>query len=127
MKYGEYHCIFEEERKIWKFGDKRMQSLLEGMCNKAEYGLKDSRKAAGQLKEFSNSKVMLNVLNRSNSLYQYGKNTDITYSYNLYFLYVTSSTIISKTYLIMPDNKVTNVAHADNTYIIDYEGGKRHK
>ena len=53
------------------FREKRMQSLLEGMCNKAEYGLKDSRKAAGQLKEFSNSKVMLNVLNRSNFIYHF--------------------------------------------------------
>ena len=40
-----------------------MQSLLERIRNKVEYGLKDSKKVACQLEESSYSKRMKNVLN----------------------------------------------------------------
>ena len=35
------------------FSEERMQSVLEGMCNKVEYGSKYPQKMAGQLEEFS--------------------------------------------------------------------------
>ena len=35
------------------FGQQRMHSMLEGMWNKVEYDLKDSRNMAGQLEECS--------------------------------------------------------------------------
>ena len=44
--------IVAELSKIGNFGgfsEERIQSLLEGIWNKVEYGLKDSQKAAGQL------------------------------------------------------------------------------
>ena len=33
------------------FIEERTQSFLKGMCNKVQYALKDSRKAAGRLEE----------------------------------------------------------------------------
>ena len=54
------------------FSEERMQSLLEGMWNKVEYALKDSRKLAGQLEECSDSKGIQSVLNGSAFKYHYG-------------------------------------------------------
>ena len=49
-----------------------MQSMIELMWNKIEYDLKDSPKMAGQLEEFSNSKVMKSVLNGRTFKYNFG-------------------------------------------------------
>ena len=60
--------IAVELRKRGTFGgfsEEMMQSFLEGMWNKVEYALKDSRKSAGQLEECSYSKLMKCVLNGS--------------------------------------------------------------
>ena len=40
-----------------------MQSVIEGMWNKVEHALKNSRKMAGKLEECSDSKVMKSVFN----------------------------------------------------------------
>ena len=53
-------------RKRGKFGcfsEERIQLLIEGICDKVEYALKDSQKAAGVLEECYDSKVMQSVLN----------------------------------------------------------------
>ena len=58
--------IIAELRKRGTFGgfsEERIQSVLEGMWNKVDYSLKDSRKMAGQLEECSDSKVTQSVLN----------------------------------------------------------------
>ena len=58
--------IIAELRKSGTFGDfieESMQLLLEGMWDKVEYALKDSKKSAGQLEECSDSKVMQSVFN----------------------------------------------------------------
>ena len=49
-----------------------MQPMIEGMWNKTEYDLKDSRKIAGQLEECSNSKLMKSVLNGRTFKYHLG-------------------------------------------------------
>ena len=49
-----------------------MQLLLEGMWNKVEYDLKDSRKPAGQLEECSGSKIMQSVFNGRTFKYHLG-------------------------------------------------------
>ena len=49
-----------------------MQLLLEGMWNKVEYALKDSRKLAGQLEECSDSKLMISELNGRTVKYYFG-------------------------------------------------------
>ena len=36
---------------VGSFSEERMQLLIEVICNKVEYALKDSQKAASQLKE----------------------------------------------------------------------------
>ena len=44
--------IIAELRKrgtVGGFSEERVQKFLEGMCNKLEYALKDSKKSAGQL------------------------------------------------------------------------------
>ena len=46
-----------------RFSEEKMQSVLEGMWNKVEYSLKDSRKTADQLEECSDSKVVKSGLN----------------------------------------------------------------
>ena len=46
--------------------------LLEVMCNNVEYYLKDSQKAEGQLKEFSDSKRIQSVLNGRTFKYHLG-------------------------------------------------------
>ena len=56
------------------FSEERMQSLLEGMWNKVEYALKDSRKVAGILEECSDSKVMQSLLNGSTLKHHFGGN-----------------------------------------------------
>ena len=43
-----------------------MQLLLEGMWDKVEYALKDSKKSASQLEECSHSKVMQKLFNGRN-------------------------------------------------------------
>ena len=61
-------------RKCGIFGGcsgERMQSLIYGMWNKAEYDLKDQQKLAGQLEECSDSKVMKSVLNRKTFNYHF--------------------------------------------------------
>ena len=45
------------------FIEESMQLLLEGMWDKVEYALKDSKKSAGQLEERSDSKVMQSLFN----------------------------------------------------------------
>ena len=45
------------------FSGERMRSLLEGIWNKVEYGLRDSLKSAGLFEECSDPKVMQSVLN----------------------------------------------------------------
>ena len=49
-----------------------MQSVLEGMCNKVEYGSKYPQKMAGQLEECSDSKRMQIVLNGRTCKYNFG-------------------------------------------------------
>ena len=66
--------IIAELRKIGTFGsfsEERMQSLLEGMWNKVKYDSRDSKKAAGQLKECYYSKLMQILLNGRNSKYHF--------------------------------------------------------
>ena len=66
MKYEVLGNIIAELRKRGEFGgfsEERMQSVIEGMWNKVDYSLKDSRKMAGQLEECSDSKVTQSVLN----------------------------------------------------------------
>ena len=46
-----------------RFSEEKMQSVLEGMWNKVEYYLKDSRKLAGQLEECFDSKGVQSGLN----------------------------------------------------------------
>ena len=61
--------IIAELRKSGTFGgfiEESMQLLLEGMWDKLEYALKDSKKSAGQLEECSDSKVMQSLFNGSN-------------------------------------------------------------
>ena len=51
--------IIAELRKRGKFGgfgEERMQSVIEGICNKVEYALNELRKMTGQLEECSDSK-----------------------------------------------------------------------
>ena len=58
--------IIAELRKSGTFGgfiEESMQLLLEGMWDKVEYALKDSKKSAGQLEECSDSKVIQSVFN----------------------------------------------------------------
>ena len=58
--------IFAELRKraaSGSFIEESMQSVLEDMCNKVEYAMRDSRKIASQLEECSYSELMQNVLN----------------------------------------------------------------
>ena len=50
-----------------------MQLVLEGMWNKVDYALKDSRKMSGQLEECSDSKVMKSVFNGRNFKYHFGE------------------------------------------------------
>ena len=60
--------IIAELRKRGTFGgfiEERMQLLLEGMWDKVEYSLKDSKKSAGQLEEYSDSKLIQIPFNRS--------------------------------------------------------------
>ena len=45
--------------------------MLEGMRNKVKYALEDSQKMAGQIKEFSDSKLMQSVLNGHTFKYYY--------------------------------------------------------
>ena len=45
------------------FIEERIQLVFERICNKSEYDMKDLRKMAGQLEEFSDSKVVQSVLN----------------------------------------------------------------
>ena len=45
------------------FREERMHLLLEGMWNKVVYTFKDSPKAAVQLEDCSDSKVMQSILN----------------------------------------------------------------
>ena len=54
------------------FGEERMQLVLEGMRNKVEYALKDSRKMAGQVEECSDSKGLKSVLNGRSFKYHFG-------------------------------------------------------
>ena len=56
--------IIAELRKSRTFGgfiEESMQLFLEGMWDKVDYALKDSKKPAGQLEECSDSKVMQSV------------------------------------------------------------------
>ena len=58
--------IIAELRKSRTFGgfiEESMQLLLEGMWDKVEYALKDSKNSAGQLEECSDSKVIQIVFN----------------------------------------------------------------
>ena len=50
-----------------------MQSMLEGMWNKLEYELKNSKKLTGQLEECSYSRVIHSVLNGRTFKYILGK------------------------------------------------------
>ena len=55
-----------ELRKSGTFGgfiEESMQLFLEGMWDKVDYALKDSKKSACQLEECSYSKVMQSVFN----------------------------------------------------------------
>ena len=54
------------------FSEDRMQSLLEGMWNKVKCDLKDSQKVAGQLEDYSDSKVIQSVFNGSTFKYNFG-------------------------------------------------------
>ena len=66
--------IVVEFRKRVTFGvfsEERIQFVLEGMGNMVEYALKDSRKAASQLEECSDSKGMQSVLNGRNFKYYF--------------------------------------------------------
>ena len=63
-----------------------MQSVLEGMWNKLEDALKDSRKMAGQLEEFSYSKGMQSVLNGMTFRYHFGEVGFICFLSNAHFL-----------------------------------------
>ena len=61
--------IIAELGKSGTFGgfiEESMQLLLEGMWDKVEYALKDSKISAGQLEECSDSKVMQSVFNGRN-------------------------------------------------------------
>ena len=58
--------IIADLRKSRTFGgfiEESMQFLLEGMWDKVEYALKDSKKSAGQLEECYDSKLMQSVFN----------------------------------------------------------------
>ena len=58
--------IIAELRKSGTFGgfiEERMHFFLEGMWDKLEYALKDSKKSAGQLEECSDSRVVQSVFN----------------------------------------------------------------
>ena len=61
--------IIAELRKSGTFGgfiEESMQLFFEGMWDKVEYALKDSKKSAGQLEECSDSKVTQSVFNGRN-------------------------------------------------------------
>ena len=58
--------VIAELSKTGNFGifiEDRIQLLLEGMWDKVDYALKDSKKSAGQLEECSDSKGMQNLFN----------------------------------------------------------------
>ena len=61
--------IIAELSKSGTFGgfvEESMQFFLEGMWDRVEYALKESKKSAGQLEECSDSKVMHIVFNGRN-------------------------------------------------------------
>ena len=54
-------------------GEKRMQSVLEGMWNMVYYVLRGSWKIAGKLEEWCDSKVIQSVLNGRTFKYHFGQ------------------------------------------------------
>ena len=46
---GNIVAELRKRRTFGGFSEERMQSLLKGMCNRVDYDLKDSQKAAVQL------------------------------------------------------------------------------
>ena len=68
------------------FSEERMQSLHGRIWNKVEYALKDSQKAAGQLEECSDSKVMQSLLNGRTFKYHFwwGRFHMLPQSYKFY-------------------------------------------
>ena len=67
--------VFAELRKRGDFGgfsEERMQLVLEVMGDKVDYALKDSLKMAGQLEDFSDSKVIQILLNGRTFKYTFG-------------------------------------------------------
>ena len=55
---GNIIAYFRKSGTFGGFIGESMQLLLEGIWYKVEYALKDSKKSAGQLEEYSYSKLM---------------------------------------------------------------------
>ena len=103
MAYEVLGNIIAESRKRGEFGgfsEERMKSLLEGMRNKVEYALKDSKQLAGQLEECSDSKGIPSVLNGRTFKYHFGGGRFHMLSHSYPFCHVLCLNFLLQVWLI---------------------------
>ena len=85
---------FRKRGAFGSFSEDRMQSVLEGMWNKVDFSLRDSRKMTGQLEECYDSKVMQSVLNGRTFKYHFGEGGFVCFlspiNFLTYFVWIIS-------------------------------------